>query len=233
MAAHPPAGSPAAAGRERERVRSEGSGDAAEEPLNVYDAEGQVVGTRPRAEAKAAGLAVGAVNVLLVNAQGEVLLQRRPRDKENGGRWDKSVGGHVSAGEDFDATARRECGEELFDDPQSPRVVLATAEAFGGACAGRDLTQCVVLAPLGRHLNLRDVRVAPGGAIRNVVYHVAIYAGRTDVAVSAFRPQASEIDELAYFSPGVIDLMLLRGQTAPNMAFLWLAHAQALLARPQ
>src|SRR3970040_2143291 len=77
-----------------------------EELLNVYDEA-----------AKASGLAVGAVNALLVNRRGEVLLQRRPRDKENGARWDKSVGGHVSAGEEFDATLVREAGEELFSDP--------------------------------------------------------------------------------------------------------------------
>lgn len=56
-----------------------------EELLNVYDDDGAVVGVRPRREAKASGLAVGAVNILLANAAAEVLLQRRPADKENGG----------------------------------------------------------------------------------------------------------------------------------------------------
>ena len=205
------------------------SAEPAEEPLNVYDAEGNVVGTRRRAEAKAAGLAVGAINVLLVNARGEVLLQKRPRGKENGGRWDKSVGGHVGAGEDFDTTARRECGEELFDDPASPRVVLVPRETLAAECARRDLGQHAVIAPLARQLNLRDVRVTPDGGLRNVVFHVGIYAGRTDITIGNFRPQPSELDDLAYFTPGVLDLMLLRGQLAPNMAFLWLAHGHAVL----
>ena len=82
--------------------------EAHEEPLNVYDSAGVVVGVMPRAEAKRSGLAVGAVNVLLANAGGEVLLQRRPADKENAGLWDKSVGGHVAGGEEFDRTAVRE-----------------------------------------------------------------------------------------------------------------------------
>ena len=90
---------------------------------------GRVVGAQPRDEAKSSGLAVGAVNVLLVNARGEVLLQRRPEDKENGGRWDKTVGGHVDAGEAFDETAVREAGEELFGDGRSPRVRLARSAA--------------------------------------------------------------------------------------------------------
>jgi len=201
-----------------------------EEPLNVYDAEGRVVGVKKRDEAKAAGLVVGAINLLLVNARGEVLLQRRPRGKENGGRWDKSVGGHVGAGESFDDTARRECGEELFDDPRSARVHLVSFDALREERARPDLTQRVVLAPLALQLNLRDVRIAPDGRLRNVTYHVGVYAGRTDIPAAGFRPQASEIDELAYFSSGVVDLMLLRGQLAPNMAFVWLAHGQRVLA---
>jgi ADP-ribose pyrophosphatase YjhB (NUDIX family) len=198
-----------------------------EELLNIYDEAGNVVGQKRRAEAKAAGLPVGAVNVLIVNSRGEVLLQRRPPGKENGGRWDKSVGGHVSAGESFDVTARRECGEELFDDGASPRVTLVTLPELADPAVDR--TRNVAVAPLTRHLNLRDVRIAPDGRIRNVFYHVGIYAGRSDVPIAAFTPQASEIEELTYFSPGVVDLMLLRGHLAPNMAFLWLAYGHAVL----
>jgi ADP-ribose pyrophosphatase YjhB (NUDIX family) len=199
------------------------------ELLNVYDVSGAVTGARPRAEAKAAGLAVGAVNVLLLNGRGEVLLQRRQPGKENGGRWDKSVGGHVAAGEDFDDTARRECGEELFDDPASPRVRLVSLAALTDGLDAPSLGRAVFIAPVARHLNLRDVRIAPDGTIRNVFYHVGVYAGRTEIPVSTFTPQPSEVTDLAYFSPGVLDLMLLRGQVAPNMAFLWLAHGRTVL----
>src|SRR5436305_8342713 len=134
-------------------------GEPAEELLNVYDVEGRIVGAQPRSAAKTSGLAVGAVNVLVVNSSGQVLLQRRPADKENGGRWDKSVGGHVGAGEEFDDTARRECGEELFDDGASPRIRLVNLPALAHAGA----PDGVRIAPLSRHLNLRDVRVTPGG----------------------------------------------------------------------
>ena len=41
----------------------------AEELLNVYDEAGRVVGAKPRTAAKASGLAVGAVNVLILNAR--------------------------------------------------------------------------------------------------------------------------------------------------------------------
>ena len=203
-----------------------------EELLNLYDASGRVIGARPKREAKASGLAVGAVNVLIVNSRGEVLLQRRPEDKENGGLWDKSVGGHVSAGEDFDATAVREAGEELFDDPAGGHVLLAASEEeFASLLSTAYLGTHVVLRRAGHQQNLRDVRHAPGRAgLRNVVYHVAIYAGRTDIPLEGFRPQASEIRELRYSPAAEVDRMLLRGELAPNMAFLWLTQALPLLA---
>ena len=201
-----------------------------EERLNVYDAEGAVIDARPRREAKASGLAVGAVNALLVDARGRVLLQRRRSDKENGGLWDKSVGGHVAAGEDFDTALVREAGEELFDDPSAPQVRLAgNAEALRALLDATDLTRAVALRRVSFQRNLRDVRRAPGGAIRNVIYHLAIYLGRTDVRIEDFRPQATEIEALAYFEVGGVDRMLVAGELAPNMAFLWLTHARALL----
>ena len=124
--------------------------EAREELLNVYDDAGTVIGARPRHEAKASGLAVGAVNVLLANGANEVLLQRRPVDKENGGRWDKSVGGHVGAGEGFDETAVREAGEELFDDGQSSRVRLARSEEdYRELIAGRGPRDGIVFRRVG------------------------------------------------------------------------------------
>ena len=203
-----------------------------EEPVNVYDPQGRVVGALPRAQAKRSRIAVGAVNVLLVSARGEVLLQRRPEDKENGGRWDKTVGGHVDEGETFDEAAVREAGEELFGDGASPRVRLARDEAeLSRLLATADLSRQVVFRRAALQLNLRDVRLVPGDpGIRNVVYHVASYLGRTDVPLGGFRPPADEIAGLRYAAPAEVDALLVRGELAPNMAFLWLTHAQALLA---
>ena len=201
------------------------------ERVRVYEEDGRAAGALPRAEAKRSRLAVGAVNLLLVNARGEVLLQRRPADKENGGRWDKTVGGHVDEGEEFDAAAAREAGEELFGDPASPRVHLARDPAeYERLAATADLSRDVVFRRAALQLNLRDVRVVPGGGIRNVVYHVASYLGRTDVPLEGFRPPADEIVGLRYAPPAEVDDMLVRGELAPNMAFLWLTHARALLA---
>lgn len=203
-----------------------------DERVAVFDAEGRPAGALPRAEAKRSRLAIGAVNVLLVNARGEVLLQRRPEDKENGGRWDKTVGGHVDEGESFDEAAVREAGEELYGDGGSPRVRLARDEAeLASLLATASLSGQIVFRRVALQLNLRDVRLVPGGAgIRNVVYHVASYLGRTDVPLDGFRPPADEIAGLRYAAPAEVDALLARGELAPNMAFLWLTHAHALLA---
>jgi 8-oxo-dGTP pyrophosphatase MutT (NUDIX family) len=205
--------------------------DTHEELLNVYDLAGNVIDARPRREAKASGLAVGAVNALVVNSHGHVLLQRRPEDKENGGLWDKSVGGHVSAGEEFDTTLVREAGEELFSDPGTPQVRLAVSDPeFAALRSELDLRETVLLRRVALQLGLRDVRHAPDRTgVRNVVYHVAIYAGRTDVPLEGFRPQASEIVELRYAPAAEVDRLLLEGRLAPNMAFLWLTQGLALL----
>ncbi len=175
---------------------------------------------------------MGAVNLLLVNARGEVLLQRRPADKENGGRWDKTVGGHVAAGEDFDATALREAGEELFGDGRSPRVRLVAPERFATALAAARLEHEAVFRRERLLLNLRDVRLAPDGSTRTVVYHVASYLGRTDVPLDGFRPQADEIAGLRYAAASELDALLLRCELSPNMSCLWLTHALALLSLP-
>jgi len=197
----------------------------------VYDARGRVVGARPRRAARASGLAVGAVNALVVNAAGEVLLQRRRPGKENGGLWDKTVGGHVSAGEDFDDCVVREAGEELFGDGATGRVRLAGSRPqFERLLALGEARRAVVLHRVWLQLNLRDVRHGGRGGTLNVVYHVGVYLGRTDLPRRAFHPDPGELAGLRYFTPARVDRMLLAGELAPNMAYLWLAQGHALLS---
>ncbi|MBX7187275.1 MAG: NUDIX domain-containing protein [Vicinamibacteria bacterium] len=194
--------------------------DQIRELLNVYDAAGGVVGSMERGDAKAKGFAAGAVQLLLVNREGRVLLQRRRDDKENGGLWDKSVGGHVQAGETFDAALVREANEELFGRADADRVVLvddlhATAADFRPVRVSRVRTE----------LGLRDIRYAatPGRPVINVTYHAAMYLGWTALALADFRPQEDELAGLGYFEPAEVDRMLVTGELAPNMAFLWFA----------
>ena len=198
------------------------------ELLNVYDASGAIVGMQTRREAQATGFAAGAVQLLLVGPDGRVLLQRRREDKENGGLWDKSVGGHVLAGESFDEALVREANEELFGSADAGRVALAAgldeAVTHGFAVTARRIRL---------ELGLRDIRYAapPEGGIINVIYHAAMYLGRTDLPIEGFAPQEEELAGLAYFERAEIDRMLVTGRLAPNMGFLWFALAGATARR--
>jgi isopentenyldiphosphate isomerase len=82
--------------------------------LPVVDENDVVVGAAPRRDVHMRHLKHRAVHIVVANAAGEVLLQKRSRNKDSHpGWWDVSVGGHVDVEEDYDAAARRELREEL------------------------------------------------------------------------------------------------------------------------
>jgi len=54
------------------------------------------------------------VHVLVFNSRGEIFLQKRSMKKDREpGKWDSSTSGHVDSGEDYNACAMRELGEEI------------------------------------------------------------------------------------------------------------------------
>ncbi len=86
-----------------------------EEFIEIVDTEGKVMGVAPRSEVHGnPSLMHRVVHVLVFNARGELLLQKRAMTKDVApGRWDTSVGGHVDPGETLEEAARRELHEEL------------------------------------------------------------------------------------------------------------------------
>lgn len=100
------------------------------EIFDVVDASDHVVDRRPRPEVHALGLRHRATHVLVVNPGGEFFLQQRSLTKDMWpGVWDSSASGHVDSGEDYDACAVRELGEELGIRIGSPPVRLFKLEA--------------------------------------------------------------------------------------------------------
>lgn len=72
---------------------------------------------------------VKSIRLLLMNSSGRIYLQKRSKIKtDNAGKYDKTVGWHVSAGDSYDLTAIRECAEELW----FPATIL-TPEEFENA----------------------------------------------------------------------------------------------------
>jgi isopentenyl-diphosphate delta-isomerase type 1 len=82
--------------------------------ITIVDENDNVIGSEDRSVARTRGLRHRIVRVFLVNSEGKVLLHRRSEKlKDNPGKWDQSVGGHVDEGEDYITAARRETREEL------------------------------------------------------------------------------------------------------------------------
>lgn len=85
-----------------------------EEIFDVVNGQDEVIGRQPRGEVHRLGLMHRAVHVLVFNPTGQVFLQKRSMSKDRQpGLWDSSASGHLNAGEDYDACAVRELGEEL------------------------------------------------------------------------------------------------------------------------
>jgi isopentenyldiphosphate isomerase len=85
------------------------------ELFDIVDDDDRVIGTAPRSACHGnPALVHRAVHVLVCNAAGELLLQKRSARKDiQPGRWDTSVGGHLEPGESYFAAAVREMREEL------------------------------------------------------------------------------------------------------------------------
>lgn len=82
--------------------------------ITIVDKDDNVIGSEERDVVREKGLIHRIVRVFVVNHEGKVLLHKRNGQlKDNPGKWDQSVGGHVDADEGYLAAARRETSEEL------------------------------------------------------------------------------------------------------------------------
>jgi len=85
-----------------------------EEIFDVVNERDEVIGQMPRWQVHRDGHKHRAVHVLVFNGCGEIFLQKRSMTKDTfPGAWDSSASGHLGSGEEYDACAVRELGEEL------------------------------------------------------------------------------------------------------------------------
>lgn len=86
-----------------------------EEQLEIINGHGQIIGIAPRSQVHGnPSLLHKVVHVIVVNRDGDLLLQKRSMNKDVApGLWDTSIGGHIEAGEDLETALRREAYEEL------------------------------------------------------------------------------------------------------------------------
>ena len=94
------------------------------EVFDIVNQRDEVIGRAGRGEVHGNPMLIHrVVHVLVFDRFGALYLQKRSRNKDvQPGKWDTSVGGHVDAGESYDAAAERELTEELG--------ITGTAPAF-------------------------------------------------------------------------------------------------------
>ena len=98
-------------------------GTESEEFFDVVDEDDQVIDEVARSEVHRRKLRHRAVHVFLFRQDGCLLIHKRADSKEEfPSVWTSSCSGHVSAGEDYDATAVRELLEELSIDSAVERL---------------------------------------------------------------------------------------------------------------
>jgi isopentenyldiphosphate isomerase len=91
------------------------------ETFEIIDEEGRVIGLASRQACHGNPFLLHrVVHILVVNEEGQILLQKRSPDKDiQPNKWDTSVGGHLQLGEDYDGAAERELREELGIEARS------------------------------------------------------------------------------------------------------------------
>lgn len=103
------------------------------EQFPVVDENDEVKGYATRSEVHGNNLRHRAVHILIFNQAGDLYLQQRSRSKDRHPlQWDSSAAGHVTAGENYDETARRELKEELNVDVPLERIFTLTASSRTG-----------------------------------------------------------------------------------------------------
>jgi isopentenyldiphosphate isomerase len=97
-----------------------GAADKDDELLDLVDERNRVVGRAPRGKIHGnPSLRHRSVHVIVRNAAGDLFLQKRSANKKiHPGKWDTSVGGHVEAGQSYEAAAVKEAAEELGISPE-------------------------------------------------------------------------------------------------------------------
>lgn len=111
--------------RNKRKVQKTAAPEIEEEILPLVDEEGKIVGKAPRSLChNGEKLLHPVVHLHVLNQNGHIFLQKRPMNKLiQPGKWDTSVGGHISFGEDLQIALLREAFEEIGLKDFSARLI--------------------------------------------------------------------------------------------------------------
>ncbi len=84
------------------------------ELFEIFDKEGNALGTEKRGIVHRAGVLHKGIHGYLLDEKGRVFIQKRSQEKENEpGKWDASIAEHLKPGESFEDAFKRGVKEEL------------------------------------------------------------------------------------------------------------------------
>jgi isopentenyldiphosphate isomerase len=137
--------------------------------FQLVDRDGNRIGRASRAECHGNPALIHlVVHLHLFDRAGRLYLQKRSMSKDtNPGRWDTSVGGHVSAGEELSHALLREAREELGIDAADATFLYSWLsegdfESELAHCYSLETDQPLHPDPVeideGRHFTLDEVR---------------------------------------------------------------------------
>ena len=136
---------------------------------------------------------VKSIRLILMNSSGRIYLQKRSKIKtENAGKYDKTVGGHVSAGDSFNMTVIRECAEELG----FPATVL-DEEEFNRAIKVTNLEIIGIFKKIEFLPNFVSKRIINNGSKIQQPYMSSMYFGYYDGPIKFVDGESSGIEVFA------------------------------------
>jgi 16S rRNA (adenine1518-N6/adenine1519-N6)-dimethyltransferase len=136
--------------------------------LPVVDHHDNVIGHGTRREVHERALLHRAVHVVVIDGEGNVLLQKRSNSKDSHpGWWDISVGGHVDKGESYEEAVTRELREELgLGREATPREVGRRSPTAENGWEFVRVYECVHRGPFEFNEDeISEVRWAPAAEL--------------------------------------------------------------------
>ncbi len=91
--------------------------------ITYVDKDDRAIGSGTEDNAIAQGIVHRVVRVFVRDIDGNILLQKRGPNVDIPNKWDQSAAGHVDAGEEYNAAARRELEEEVGITGKTLRMI--------------------------------------------------------------------------------------------------------------
>ena len=171
------------------------------EKLEIYDLDSNFLGIQDRdefydeikkefEEKGEISRKVKTIRLLLLNSSGGIYLQKRSKFKnDNAGMYDKTVGGHVTAGDSYELTVIRKCAEELG----FPAAVLPEDE-FEKAIKSTRLDIVGIFKKIDYVENFDSERVLDEGDVFIQPFIAAFYVGYYNGAIRFVDGESSGVE---------------------------------------